>query len=127
MKPGRELDALVAEKVMGLLIGPRSSFTDGGDLRESIIGDFYYSTGLLHILKVPAYSTDIATAWEVVGKLTAGSRFWFSVNRYPKLGLNPDGPPYEQHYRTNFGAYEGSADTAPHAICLAALKTVGYK
>ena len=48
MEPGRELDALVAEKVMGLTTGPDSYFDCA-----------YEADDALH------FSTDIAAAWEV--------------------------------------------------------------
>ena len=93
LQAGHELDALVAEKVMGWAPGERGT---------------------------PAFSTSIAAAWEVVEKMRAD-----------KLSV------------TLTGYWEGSTgkwwvnvldnvetvatvrtDTAPHAICLAALKAV---
>lgn len=103
MQAGRELDALVAEKVMGLEV--RGGFIIRENRRSGI----------------PSYSRKIEYAWEVVEKmLEQGYNF-----RIEKI--------YEV-YQCLFdkaicqwnegGAY---AETAPLAICLAALKTVGVE
>jgi hypothetical protein len=66
MRPGRELDALVAEKVMGrvgLLINESQSVVVGHRPHE------YFETGYTDLKEVPLYSTSIAAAWEVVEKL----------------------------------------------------------
>lgn len=58
MKPGRELDEIVAEKVMGWkrLSDPTYDWHSPDD-------------GLLAAGMVPFYSTDIAAAWRIVSKL----------------------------------------------------------
>lgn len=100
MKPGRELDALVAEKVMGW---------------TEVCGYEGEYKGYWKIL--PKYSTDIAAAWAVVElPLFDG---W-------AIGRNASGKwevfnPWENNFVVSV------ADTAPHAICLAALKAVGYE
>ena len=99
LKAGRELDALVAEKVMGL---PGAAV--GG----------WYNPNLLD--GPPPYSTDIAAAWEVVEKLL-------------ELGWHVD---IEDGWCVIvYGGRDGKADsemevgeTAPEAICLAALEAV---
>ncbi len=101
MKPGKELDRLVAEKVM----------------------DYYKNFD--NILSPPKYSTDIAAAWEVVEKLAEDTHGGFALNqlRFPhRQGI--------RGYLTSFYGethVEATADTAPHAICLAALKAVGVE
>jgi hypothetical protein len=55
---GRELDALVAEKVMGR--------------------DMTRPAGFKHPIGMPHYSTDIAAAWEVVERLRAAGH-WFDL------------------------------------------------
>ena len=96
MKAGRALDKLVAVEVM-----------DHGF--ESYI---------------PHYSTDISAAWEVVEKLMEKK---FSDGRpEQQLCLNGHGAPKWQawfHPNTETLSF---GDTAPHAICLSALKAVGY-
>lgn len=93
LKPGRELDALVAEKVFGV-----------------DVGDIYYDSTMQEItnFSIPHYSTDISAAWEVVEKF---GRF--------DLILNGSGAWCAEFY----GSWDRSfGDSAPHAICLAALK-----
>jgi hypothetical protein len=85
---GRELDALVAEKVMGW--------------------NFQRS----------AFSTDIASAWEVVEKLQA--------LEYTFINLLWDGQGWdiEMGQDGHDISCDTYADTFPLAICLAALKAV---
>lgn len=98
----RELDALVAEKV-------------------------FNQKYKVAIWEMPYYSRDIAAAWEVVEKiielypdLPFGVEYSFcgtseGYKWYAELNPEPDfGPKY-------------MADTAPKAICLAALKAVGVE
>ena len=103
MSPGRELDALVAEKVMG---GRRMRTTDAR----------YYWNGLNTNGELPAYSTDIAAAWTVVERL--GDKFNF-------IGKCADGWNAVLFYDGN--SHGEIAPSAPHAICLAALKAVGVE
>ena len=71
MKPGPELDALVAEKVMGwtavyLSDGVNTWLDDGVNTGRMISGDYPWSP-----------STSIADAWEVVEKLGKdGFKLW---------------------------------------------------
>lgn len=115
MNPGRELDALVAEKVMEL--------KNIRKLNTEAIKDFVYDrpnliTGL-HVIEdlVPEYSTDIAAAWEVVERLAEyhGNKCDLDYGEFLE-GL--------WTVRFGFGNDSCSAETAPHAICLAALKVV---
>jgi len=92
MSAGREMDALIAEKVMGHYLG---------NTRD--------------IVKIlPHYSTDIVAAWGVTEKfrcmrLTRVGMFWF-------CDLSVDGKESSQ------SRYEYSqSKTAPLAICRAAL------
>ena len=110
MKAGRELDALVAEKVMewewrGLSHG------------------WYHGEGRLFLDEdeLPHYSTQIADAWLVVEKLV-GDGF------YVDIGVQEDRAQVQLETLTDrswtirVGSTE--APTAPLAICLAALKVV---
>lgn len=124
MKPGRELDALVAKKVLGLsvFIGLYQSDRDyRGQWDEDLLYSPYTDNPTYQI-PVPHYSTDIAAAWEVVEKLKA---------------LNENGDFHLEHL---WGFWRVSTcnspsgwsawtrgQTAPHAICLAALKAVGHE
>ena len=117
MKAGRELDALIAEKVMGLTRHDESYVAEGvGKVLRFVwrdgCGGCVYSGDMF----LPHYSTNIADAWEVVEK----ADLW---SLYGSIG---DGP-----YRAciQFEDREGlmTADTAPLAICLAALKAVSQE
>ena len=111
MNAGRELDALIAEKVMGL-----AGVRDG---KSWLYGDnwTYHKKGVLCL--VPHYSTQIADAWQVVEKMKEhgadehnGITIMYDENRwYVEFPL----PSWEY----------AEAPTAPLAICLAALKAVG--
>lgn len=138
MKPGRELDALIAEKVMELK-----------DVRRQTQG--WHTDQLMHgpvrvggvASMVPDYSTNIGDAWMVVEKLKnvicSGEGF------RPEFELicsedNIDAQGwqavfYDRHGSGAWHDYKGRdkewphfsayGETAPHAICLAALKAVG--
>ena len=114
---GRALDAMVAEKVMGWQFVPASKpeghprWTDGEDW-------FCAEKTCISGGSPPAYSTDIAAAWQVVEELH---------RRFPDLTIEV-GWSHEtrqwfcQDYdEMNFG---GAGSSAPLAICLAALRAV---
>jgi hypothetical protein len=122
MKPGRELDALIAEKVFGhpverdergvLSIGPAD-------------WDWIRNEGHELMNPVPAYSEDIAAAWEVVQKVWGAA--WFRLERTDKY---PEATPVWDAGEITYSMGENGihnpveGETAPHAICLAALKAV---
>lgn len=122
MKPGRELDALVAEKVMGWtnfspidpdcdygvgVNGYRRNYAKSPDGQEK---------------PFPFYSTDMSATWEVFEKIKEEGA-WVEVAWNPK----------KKHYRCLIGAepIEGlqtvdlsGTNTAAEAICKAALLAV---
>jgi Phage ABA sandwich domain len=146
---GRELDALVAEKVMGLawekvthtmgwavtVDGSREPITrDEWELRRNgqpiiVSGPLMHG---LYACPVPGYSTDIAAAWEVVEKLDAG--WFFQVERidgdyheptgYREPGRKARWAASFQRWRTSI-PFSAVANSVPEAICRAALKAVG--
>lgn len=100
----RSLDYEVAVKVMG--------FTEAevGLTRACDHGDI---SACIKARTVPEYSTGIAAAWQVFEKVDA---FYRTINSLPG-----------GRYHVTFGVgqdAEAIADTAPHAICLAALKAI---
>ena len=105
MNAGRELDAMIAEKVMGVEVNWREirrTEAAGGNYRE--------------LVGTPRYSTDIAAAWEVVTRF-ANERY------YVRLELDADGVWWAQ-----IGSAEDApAKSPPLAICLAALKAMEAK
>jgi hypothetical protein len=128
----RELDALVAEKVMGW----GWVRTMGGDIHNEHIWlmppeearrylpDFRLMKPPVEWREqwrrdLPHYSTDIAKAWLVVEKMR--EQAW-------RLDI---GSYYQDHHGwsacfDNYSTYfRSDAPTAPRAICLAALKAVG--
>lgn len=112
MNAGRELDALIAEKVMGFeTVNFKSS-----DPHEIIVTKD--AEGNMR-MAVPFYSTDIAAAWEVVEKL----RDTWAIELHGRDGawscLVEEGDEVTAHFIAI-----AEADTAPLAICLAALKVV---
>jgi hypothetical protein len=129
---GRELDTLIAEKVMG------RSFDTGVDHpvygRGGLPPWGGFAPGVQGLSVVPHYSTDIAAAWQIV--LLMVSRMG-----YDNIGFNWQGPLFkpEHHYLTQEGYPLGTtcwfvhiehdgyikivcADTPELAICRAALE-----
>lgn len=99
LKPGRELDALVAGKVMG--------YTTHGQFREK--------NGVR--VMIDRYSADIAAAWEVLEEMQKNE--WdFTLKNHKRLV-------HKRQYEAIFGTpYSAFAPTAPEAICKAALLAV---
>ena len=127
MKAGRELDTLIAEKVMGLTRHDESYVAEGvGKVLRFVwrdgCGTCVYSGDMF----LPRYSTNIADAWEVVHKLREGN-LWFVIKQDNSSGWEakfwkglPDGWfPTEEYYAV--------ALTPALAICLAALKAVSQE
>ena len=120
MTPGCELDALVAEKVMRCKIRRSEYYGHEGETEcgceefQKHGPDDYQEEGLM-----TPYSTDISAVWSVVEKLR-GEGWVFSL-------ANAGGS-----WSAGFGRVGGKtvlefAETAPLAICEAALEAVGFK
>lgn len=116
--PGRELDQLIAEKVFGAKV----TWAPFGGMADE---QYRSATGGLSVRSLLRYSTSIEAAWLVVEKLKNEDMF---VEIFAPRG--------ELHWVCRFYHFSkaelgdsivgGGADTAPHAICLAALKAVGH-
>lgn len=118
LKPGRELDALIAHSVMGWRVIPYVSTSEKGpaivsssldehDMYRKWPGDTFWSP-----------SRDIAVAWEVVEKLKSnglGIRIHYSYDQW-----------HVDFEHEDSWDFDKGQDTAPYAISLAALKAVGY-
>lgn len=157
MQAGREMDALIAEKVMRLTVfdvAPACQYEDGSwqvkradsfdtephpiylkecrcetirndSLLSQLIegGLFGHYANCLDV--VPFYSTDIAAAWQVVEKLE------YNWNLYRDMGkCGHEETQGDKLYRFIYSAPGMSmagttAETAPLAICRAALKAYG--
>ena len=115
MKAGRELDAAVAEEVMGLRDVKTVPLKYQGKARQP---------GLCHGPQhdtVPHYSTDIEAAWEVVERVV-------NLGWLPTLGRGWScgrGAWCFEIVKGKDDLERAMADSAPEAICLAALKAVG--
>lgn len=141
MEAGRELDALVAKKVMGhrLLWAHRVwsmedwLTTDRPTEQNTmaIVTGENWKPGAFYpaYLVIPHYSTDIAAAWQVVELLTRDGRepqeFYFKMTY--AWGDDYGAWAYFDWKGTSDGhpLYGANAPTVSHAICLAALKAVG--
>ena len=137
MDAGRELDKLIAEKVMdepeywsvhfgGSHYGDFKTLAGAEKCAKKIQGD--YKARVETYFDCPHYSTDIVAAWEVVEKLGNWHGFDFIISiPVQKLGDEKyEAGWYEQSHDGPESRAVGYADTAPLAICLAALKAVGY-
>jgi hypothetical protein len=153
MNAGRELDALVAEKVMGTITwthgkafvtqpnGCRSLgiavFPNGVDERFVIRdgnanGNWSRGDGNRWMTEaLPHYSTDIAAAWQVVEFLQREwdrldekeSQFWRFEDCHPHGWIARVIWPHDGEAEIA----SVDADTAPLAICLAALAACGVE
>lgn len=154
MKPGPDMNVLVAEKVMGWktpILG--TAYIGKVDHYYAMVHgmqkDAYYEDvldspnvgpGKTHIPKrVPPYSTDIAAAWDLVEKLgllvVPLHEAWLDI---PEDEFRE---PVQIGWAAGRGSWHGpteiymetptrnwmKSETAPHAICLAALKAVGVE
>lgn len=125
----RQIDALVAEHVMGLKLRAPDEMEYTQD-REWADGEtFVIDNGLANAELVPKYSSNIAAAWRVVEKLQADGRL-IDLGWAPEVGpwgfaikhTDWSGPvPIERSSHCEL------ADSAPLAICLAALKAAGVE
>jgi hypothetical protein len=118
---GRELDALVAEKVMGWVEVRKQSIANamGQHVMDDYVGQ--PSIGVTQPVLVPRYSLMIQEAWKVADHLRSRSQFVAVIS-----GMGPQGvQPWICKINRDGGFLEERADTAAVAICLAALKAVG--
>lgn len=102
MEAGRDLDKLVVEKVFGYPVVVGKSPTN----RE----DFYYIKDNSRF-PVPAYSTHIFCAWDIINHFDA-----FEIKSKDKKVYCS----LSDYKNDSWG--EAIGTTAPHAICLAALE-----
>lgn len=109
MKPGRELDKLIAERVMGLDVSNPSSPMSCDVCHK----DYYFEDS------IKPYSTDIAAAWEVVEKLIQQEIYFEFRSDYAYSVSGYDG-----HNAMRMSNCDASGESFPHAICLAALKAI---
>ena len=125
MKAGRELDALIAEKVFGLKI--EWEHYAAGSRPMVITEDVRGNNMASH------YSTQIADAWLVVEKLHSDGIYMSLENdgyqgQTSVMLFSMKEGTYNEHGSQDKRMGEcNRASTAPLAICLSALKAVGHE
>jgi hypothetical protein len=121
LQAGRELDALVAGKVMGWLDVKKQSIANA--MGQHVMDDYVglpVAAAAPPVL-IPRYSTMIQEAWKVADKLRGEVQFVAVIS-----GKGPQGTqPWICKVNREGSFLEERADTAPLAICLAALKGLG--
>lgn len=105
MKPGRELDKLISEKIFGEKFRPYTQ----------LITTMPSKT----VPETPFYSTNISAAWEVVEKIKAHQTIEIIGNSYYGQG---DATGYSVKINGRLCSHQ--AETAALAICLAALEAI---
>ena len=137
MKAGRELDALIAEKVMGwsALRGideiskhfPDTSKIYSPHLAEVWINDAGERMACKECGNMPAYSAQIADAWLVVEKMSTTTKEFWKLKYFSTGAIAIFDYEGGRDLPWIAGEHEGDAEEMPEAICLAALKAVGYE
>lgn len=126
MEAGRELDILIAEKVMGY-VWRKSAMTGRRCLYPPYAIPYWMSeqaTGSEPLvtdwerINFPRFSTDISDAWRVVEWLRSQYTN-VSMGAANGWGFSAWDVTMDDDY---LNPVHGNADTLPHAICLAALK-----
>jgi hypothetical protein len=121
MQPGRELDALVAEKVMGWA----ELWTDSKNYMAYPPCEQKFTIGEAERHPVWPYSTDIAAAWEVVEKIKHMNLYIAThVPADGRITCIVDDDINGELTCDEVKEYQVVADTAPEAICKAALLAV---
>lgn len=130
MKPGRELDALIAEKVMEW-----TWYVYAENHQQHILAPDATTANTLRwgcdaLDLVPHYSTDIAAAWTLIEKLHEDrTKTWARIIEITLVYPGYVEVEVSSEIAPNSGVFDRTdivaATTAPHAICLAALKAVG--
>lgn len=118
MKPSRDLDALIAEKVMGWT---NEYLPDIYGIYRSV----WYSPNRDDCFKKyvgPKWSTDIHAAWRIVEKLD--KRFCL-IKEDPNSNERPYKAWFQKDAEEGYSVSYG--ESAAHVICLAALKAIGIE
>jgi hypothetical protein len=104
LKAGREMDALIAERVFGVTETRRAVRTMNGPARRVSYN-------------IPKYSTDIAAAWLVVEKMVADG--W-------EITIEEAWSVTFSRRRGPFHVAHGQPNEAAIAICRSALEALGF-
>jgi hypothetical protein len=135
MKPGRELDALIAERVMGWTIISLDILSPEFEKRfgvyrfrdSSLIGT-RASHNFPRPVPIPYYSTEITSAWEIWSKIREMG-YWVELKQ-----VRPRNIPSRQEYQCEIFSNDFNKSialtirsTEPLAICIAALQALGVE
>lgn len=129
LPPGRELDVLICTKVMGFKNLREEEFCGIKDYVVDPTPEYVECIIRKCGLPVPHYSTSISDAWDVVEKLMR-RKYFVSFELTNEITQNTalDGNDYpvgDYYFNISVaGNFTGCANTAPLAICLAALKAI---
>lgn len=125
---GREMDALVAEKVMGWKLVPYTAYCGGTPEQATATaiahGWYIWENGsgdeIPGQMEDNQFSTDIAAAWQVVDKIREQQGNVFTLWSGARTG------PFSWRCQVlvDVCLYDASGETAPMAICRAALLVV---
>lgn len=122
MKAGRELDALIAEKVMGWT----KKELPTNRVNPSYTAWYWVSND--DNVKIPTNffnpSINLHDAWQVVEKLKKDN-IYIDIYSLPSDGYRVETSTHDGEQYVHMSTV--GADTAPLAICLAALKAVGVE
>jgi len=129
MEPGRELDALVAERVMGLVPCQNECHKSDDPNDRALWPCHAKPDSPRRGGETACYSTDIAAAWEVVEAM----RHWPTPYH---VTIEDDGTPEPGLWSVNiqgegwtrgnwYSAGHAEKPTVPHAACIAALLALG--
>lgn len=133
LKPGRELDALVAERVMGWKLLPDTAYGHSEQAAMDANKMAWFDNNNDYIAGELDYdhqfSTDIAAAWQVVEKLREDDWWWSASYRTTTVEeIKESRPGYWVTFRCVRGGVRGdrhgNSSQLSHAICIAALKAV---
>lgn len=121
MNAGRELDVLVAENVMGWVRGDRYWIDPQNP--DAFYGTEFTINDTDHDIPPFQPSTDIAAAWLVLDAPILGK-----VLANVEVAIYKHAAGYTCQFENDESSnwYEADADTAPLAICLAALKVAEH-
>lgn len=133
LKAGRELDALIADKVMGWSRDDQygAAFVDDCGNRLWLEPSRGFEAQYDPHPVMPHFSTDIAAAWTVLERMIGHYQFSGTVAQSDQFDDGPveDRPLYPCQWTCIVGFHHrpistGHADTAPLAICCAAFNAM---
>lgn len=128
MPAGKEMDTLVAEKVMGLCAHDWKLISNDDDgvcrICQKCHLEFWRLRPPVYGAHYGSYSTDISAAWEVVEKLS--QTYGVEVSLYDKLASCKILKEVKNDWKYELIA-EQIYESTPLAICRSALLAVTYK